>query len=359
MNIAELPTPALLLDLELFEANLRYMADYVARAGKKLRPHAKAHKCVQIAKRQIAAGAVGVCVATVNEAELMAKAGIPGVLLTSPVADRGKCTRMAALATIAEDISVAVDHLHQVQMYAEAAAQAGVKLNMVVDLDMGDHRTGVAPGVAAFELARAITASPNLLFGGLQAYSVRASHMQEIEGRAEYSSGVLQGALDTLLLLQTHGIDTPVITCGSSGSYAADAALPYVTELQAGSYALMDVAYARIGGIPFGHALTVLATVISANHVDRVTVDAGFKAFATDRPFGPDLLKLPGMRYAWAGDEFGYVFFDDARHRLALGDRLRFLPPHCDPTVNLYDRIHVCRANLVQDVWPVMDRYAR
>ena len=121
------------------------------------------------------------------------------------------------------------------------------------------------------------------------------------------------------MLLEAHGIETPSITGASSGSYAADAALPYFTELQAGSYALMDGAYARIGGVDFGHALTVLATVISANHADRVTVDAGFKAFATDRPFGPDVVDIPGARYGWAGDEFGYVFFDHSRIDSALG----------------------------------------
>ena len=132
--------------------------------------------------------------------------------------------------------------------------------------------------------------------------------------------------------------------------------LPFVTELQAGSYALMDVAYARIG-IEFGHALTVLATVISANQDDRVTVDAGFKAFATDRPFGPDVVGIPGARFEWAGDEFGYVYFDRMAHTVRLGDRLRFIPPHCDPNVNLHDRIHVCRGDEIVDIWSVMDRY--
>ena len=154
-----------------------------------------------------------------------------------------------------------------------------------------------------------------------------------------------------------HGIGSPVITGASSVSYAGDVTLPYVTELQAGSYALMDGAYARIGGVDFGHALTVLATVISANQTDRVTVDAGFKAFSTDRPFGPDVLDIPRARYEWAGDEFGYVFLDQSEQRLGSGDRVRFIPPHCDPTVNLYDRIHVCHGNEVQDIWSVMDRY--
>jgi 3-hydroxy-D-aspartate aldolase len=357
MNIAEVPTPALLLDAGVFESNIRTMAGHAERSGKKLRPHAKAHKCVAIAKRQIEAGAAGVCAATVSEAELMTQAEVPGVLLTSPVADPGKCKRIAALALAAPDITVVVDHEYQVQLYAEAADRAGVTINVLIDLDLGDHRTGIAPGEPALQLANTILANRRLSFKGLQAYSVRASHLSEKEGRSEYSSTVLSQALEMRILLESHGIETQMISGASTGSYAADAALPYITELQAGSYALMDVAYARIGGIEFGHALTVLATVISANHTDRVTVDAGFKAFSTDRPFGPEVLDQDGARYDWAGDEFGYVFLDQAPDRIRLGERLRFIPPHCDPTVNLYDRIHLCRGDEVQEIWPVMDRY--
>jgi D-serine deaminase-like pyridoxal phosphate-dependent protein len=319
VNIAELPTPALLLDFEIFESNIHRMAGFAARAGKRLRPHAKAHKCVEIAKRQIAAGAVGVCVATVSEAELMVHGGVRGVLLTSPIADSRKCDRVAALMTLAPDTSVVVDHAEQVRLYSAAAERAGVKLNVLVDLDLGDHRTGIGAGEPALQLAQEIHASRSLTFKGLQAYSVRASHMREEEGRAEYSARVLDQALQTRLLLESHGIQAELITGGSSGSYAADAALPFVNELQAGSYALMDVAYARIGGVDFGNALTVLATVISANHADRVTVDAGFKAFATDRPFGPDVQTLPDARYEWAGDEFGYVFLDRKTQKLESG----------------------------------------
>ena len=356
MTIHELPTPALLVDLTILNSNIARMAEYAASRGKKLRPHAKAHKCVEIAKRQIAAGAAGMCAATVPEAELMAAAGIQSILLTSPIADRGKCRRITALGHLIGDVAVVVDHIEQVRLYSEEAERARVRLDVLVDLDVGDHRTGIAPGKAAAHLVREIIKHRNLTFGGLQAYSVRASHMKETEGRSEYSATALHGALDTKLLLEDEGIETPRITGASSGSYEGDAALPYLTELQAGSYALMDVAYARIG-IDFGHALTVVGTVISANHPDRVTVDAGFKAFATDRPFGPDVLDVAGGRYAWAGDEFGYVFLDHSSGTIGLGDRIRFLPPHCDPTVNLYDRIHVCDGDRVREMWSVMDRY--
>jgi 3-hydroxy-D-aspartate aldolase len=356
MKIAELPTPALLVDLDVLDTNIAAMAEHALRTGRKLRPHAKAHKCVPIAKRQIAAGAAGTCVATVPEAELMVQAGIPGILLTSPVADAGKCARIASLCATSPRLMVVADHAEQVRMYAEAAAAAGVTLDVLVDLDLGDHRTGIAPGQPALELAQRIGGTGRLRFAGLQAYSVRASHMREDEGRGEFSIGALQAARETKELIETDGLSVGIVTGASTGTYDCDASLPYLTELQCGSYALMDRAYARVGGIPFGHALFVLATVISANHEDRVTVDAGFKAFSTDRPFGPEAADVDGVRYEWAGDEFGYVFFDRPSRKVKLGDKLRFIPPHCDPTVNLYDRFHVCRGETIEDTWRIMDR---
>jgi 3-hydroxy-D-aspartate aldolase len=356
MTIEELSTPALLLDLDTFNHNVERMAEHLNTAGKRFRPHAKAHKCVEIAKRQISAGAAGVCAATVPEAELMVRSGVTDVLLTSPVADARKCARMAALCSAAADVAVVVDHVDQVRAYAKAASDAGVILNVLIDLDVGDHRTGTAPGAPAVAFAEMIGAIPSLRFGGLQAYSVRASHMTEDGGRSEFSANSLRPASDTKELLASRGILVETVTGGSTGTFECDSSQPHLSELQAGSYALMDAAYLRIGGLPFGNALMVLATVVSANHHDRVTVDAGFKAFSTDRPFGPDVLEVTGARYEWAGDEFGYVFLNGPSRAMRLGDRLRFVPPHCDPTVNLYDRIHVCRGDNVEDVWPVMDR---
>jgi D-serine deaminase-like pyridoxal phosphate-dependent protein len=355
VNIQDLSTPALLLDIDVFESNLEHMAEHVRAAGKILRPHAKAHKCAEIARRQIQAGAKGLCVATVSEAEVMTRAGLGDVLLTSPITDPRKCARIAGMAP---GISLVVDHPEQVAMIAAAAERAGSQLGVLADLDVGDHRTGVSPGMAALQLVERIRACRSLIFQGLQAYSVRASHLHESEGRATYSASVLEAAVETRALLESHGIAVNRITGGSTGTYRTDCMLPYLTELQAGSFVLMDVAYARAGGIDFGHALTVLATVVSANHEDRVTVDAGFKAFSTDRPFGPEPLDLPGAHYEWAGDEFGSVYMDRGQHQVRLGDRLRFIPPHCDPTVNLYDRIHVCRGGEIIEAWPVMDRSA-
>ena len=341
----QLPTPALLLDLDKFERNLARMAARIREYGKALRPHAKAHKCVEIARRQIAAGAVGVCVATVAEAELMSSAGIPGLLLTSPVADPLKMARIVSTGAM-----VVVDHLQQVDWYNHAAGAAGRKVGVLVDLDVGDHRTGARVPEDAAEIAEAVDQAEHLELRGLQAYSVLGSHAGGLDRRKEVSAESFRIASRALGIMLRRGLSTEIVTGGSTGTWDIDTAVPDLTELQAGSYVLMDLAYRR-EGLDFEHALTVLATVVSANHSGFVTVDAGFKAFATDRGYGPEAIHLPGSKYRWGGDEFGYVDMPDGLPK--LGDRLEFIPPHCDPTTNLYDRIYACRGEEVEAVWPV------
>jgi len=346
----QLPTPALLLDLDKFEANLARMAARVGGSGKALRPHAKAHKCVEIARRQIAAGAIGVCVATVAEAELMAAAGIPGLLLTSPVADPLKMARIAATGAM-----VVVDHLQQAAWYDQAAAAANRKLDVLVDLDVGDHRTGAHTPEDAAEIAEAVDQAAHLELRGIQAYSVLGSHAGGLDERKRVSAESFRIASRALGILLRRGLSTEIVTGGSTGTWEIDTAVADLTELQAGSYVFMDLAYRR-EGLDFEHALTVLATVVSANHIGSdhpgfVTVDAGFKAFATDRGYGPEAIDLQGSKYRWGGDEFGYIDLPDGT--LKLGERLEFIPPHCDPTTNLYDRIYVCRGERVEAVWPL------
>jgi D-serine deaminase-like pyridoxal phosphate-dependent protein len=337
----QVPTPALLLDSELFEANLSRMARAVKESGKKLRPHAKAHKCVEIARRQIAHGACGISVATVAEAELMAANGIPGILLTSPLGDPAKIGRITVMGAMA-----VVDHAQQVAWYAAAASRT---IDLLIDLDIGDHRTGASTATQALEIARAIDKSPNVRLRGLQAYSVSGSHGVDIATRKQISQAAFESAAEIRDLLAAEGWPTTILSGGSTGSWDVDLDLPDVTELQCGSYVMMDLAYRRIG-INFHHAMTVLATVVSANHDSFVTVDAGLKAFSTDRGYGPEPVHLEA-KYRWGGDEFGYL-----DTKLALGDRVEFVAPHCDPTVNLYDRIYVCRGEKVEAIWPVMGR---
>jgi D-serine deaminase-like pyridoxal phosphate-dependent protein len=359
---AELPTPALLLDLDAFEANLKVMADHCRSAGCAFRPHAKTHKCPEIGKRQVAAGALGVCVATVPEAEAMVAAGIRGVLLTSPIVEPAKVARMTALAKQGGDVLLAVGHPRQAELLDEAAAAASVRLTVLVDLDVGDRRTGIAPGEPALELARLIGRSNHLRLAGLQAYAGHASHAVGFAQRQKVSREAMAKAVETRALLDKAGLPAGVLSGGSTGTYNIDSALRGVTELQVGSYVFMDVDYRRIGGkdgpvyTDFRPSLTVLTTVVSAGHADRVTVDAGTKAFSTDVPLKPEAKGWEGLSYSRAGDEFGAVTAAAGARLPRLGDRLEFFVPHCDPTVNLYDRIHAVRGEKVEAVWPVVAR---
>lgn len=343
MTKNHIPTPALALDLDAFQSNLKRLSESALAAGKQFRPNAKAHKCPEIAKRQIAAGACGVCVATVSEAELMARAGIGGLLLTSPVADPRKISRIVETGAM-----VVVDHVQQVAWYRKAARDVNRTVDVLVDLDVGDHRTGAIPGSQALEVARAVDRANGLRLRGIQAYSVSGSHGASMEERLKNSRETFRLAAEARDGMLRDALPCEIVSGGSTGTWDIDLEFPELTELQAGSYALMDLAYRRIE-IDFQNALTVLATVVSANHHDFVTVDGGFKAFSTDRGYGPEAVQLPGSIYRWAGDEFGNLHTD----KLRLGDRVEFIPPHCDPTVNLYDRIYACRGEIVEEIWPV------
>jgi D-serine deaminase-like pyridoxal phosphate-dependent protein len=360
---ADLPTPALLLDLDAFEINLRRMAEHCKAAGCGFRPHAKTHKCPEIGKRQVASGALGVSVATVPEAEAMVAAGIPGVLLTSPIVERGKVARMVELARRGGSVLLAVGHPREVELLAEAAAAARVVVDVLVDVDVGDRRTGILPGPPALELAQLIARSKSLRLRGLQAYAGHASHAVGFARRREVSRTAMSKALETRDLLIKAGLEVGILSGGSTGTYNIDSAMAGITELQVGSYIFMDVEYRNIGGqkdesvyTDFQPSLTVLATVVSTTHPDRVTIDAGNKAFATDVPFKPEARGWSGLTYNRAGDEFGRLSAAAGARLPALGDRLEFLVPHCDPTVNLYDRIHAMRGDKVEAIWPIVAR---
>lgn len=360
---ADLPTPALLVDLDRLQANIEKMAEHCRTAGCALRPHAKTHKCPEVARRQLAAGARGISVATVPEAEAMVAAGITGVLLTSPIVEPAKIARMVALARKDPSVMLAVGHPREADLLAEAALAQGIRLNVLVDLDVGDHRTGIAPGRDAVELARRIDRSKSLRIRGIQAYSGRSSHVVGFGERKAASREVMNRAIETRDLFQAEGFDTAILSGGSTGTYNIDPELPGGIELQAGSYVFMDNGYRVIGGRDggadyddFPPSLTVLTTVVSAGLSDRVTVDAGIKAFATDSGGKPRSKDREGLEYQFGGDEFGLITARPGASLPQIGDRLEFFVTHCDPTVNLYDRIFAVRGDAVEAVWPIMAR---
>jgi D-serine deaminase-like pyridoxal phosphate-dependent protein len=359
---ADLPTPALVLDLDAFEANVRVVADHCQSQGCAARPHAKTHKCPEIARRQVAAGARGAAAATVPEAEAMAAAGIPGVLLTSPILEPAKIARMVALARRGGEVLLAVGHPREADLLAEAAEAAKTRVDVLVDLDVGDHRFGITPGAPARELARRIARSRWLRIRGVQAYSGGASHTKGFDARKEFSRQAMGQAVQTRELLAQDGHDTGILSGGSTGTYNIDSELPGM-ELQVGSYVFMDVQYRGIGGkgsgtvyTDFRPSLTVLTTVVSTTLDDRVTVDAGVKSFATESPTMPEAKSVEGLRYKFFGDEFGLLTAVDGGKLPRIGDRLEFYVPHCDPTVNLYDRLYALRGDRVEAVWPIVAR---
>lgn len=358
---AELPTPALLVDLDALEANLRVMAEHCRRAGCGHRPHAKTHKCPEIARRQIAAGASGVCVATVAEAEAMVAADIRGVLLTSPIVEPEKIQRMIHLARKG-DVMLSLGHARQAELLDAAARTQGITADVLVDLDVGDRRTGILPGEPALELGRRIARCKNLRLRGLQAYAGLASHVIGFERRTRVSREAMAQAVATRELFVKNNLPAGILSGGSTGTYNIDSAIQGVTELQVGSYVFMDVDYRRIGGrtgdvyTDFQPGLTVLTTVVSATHADRVTVDAGTKALDTTVSSRPEPRHVRGLIYQRAGDEFGTVTAEKGTRLPALGERLEFIVPHCDPTTNLYERIFALRGERVEAVWPIAGR---
>lgn len=359
---ADLPTPALLVDLDAFEANLKTVADQCKRTGCGFRPHAKTHKCPEIGKRQVAVGALGVCAATVPEAESMVAAGIHGVLLTSPIMERNKIARMVAMAKHDETVMLSVGHPRQAELLSEAAEAAGIAVSVLVDVDVGDRRTGAMPGAPALEVARLMAKSKHLRLRGLQAYAGHASHAVGFENRVKTSQEAMSKVLQTKELLTKSGIETTIVTGGSTGTYNIDSNIQGITELQVGSYIFMDVDYRRIGGksgavyTDFLPSLTVLTTVVSVTHSDRVSVDAGTKSFSTDVTYKPEAKDREGLTYTRAGDEFGFIAAEGGGTLPKLGDRLEFYVPHCDPTVNLYDRIYAMRGDKVEAIWPIAAR---
>ena len=361
MHRDDIPTPALLLDADRFERNLARMAARVRDAGKSLRPHAKTHRCPEIARRQVAAGALGVACAKLGEAEVMARAGVRGLLITTEVVAPGAVRRLTRLAGEAPDTMVVVDHPDNVRALARAATEDGVTLNVLVDVHVGARRTGAEPGDPALALGRVVAEQRHLRLRGLQGYAGQCAHVMGWAARRDASHKAMAPLMETRARFEAAGLPVEIVAGGSTGTHDIDLELDGLTELQAGSYCVMDLDYRRIGGrsgqtlTDFEMAITVVATVVSVA-ADRAMVDAGLKAFSTDKPFPPEPVERPGVEYGFAGDEHGRLSLTDPSRSPGLGERIEFFPPHCDPTFNLYDRVYVVRGTGVEAVWEIAAR---
>ena len=325
------------------------MAAFSKQTGKAIRPHAKTHKSPIVARMQLERGAIGLCCAKLGEAEVFADAGIGPLHITTEVAGEPKVSRLVALRKRA-DVMVAVDDQDVARVLSDAMRAAGLVLDVLVDVNVGQERTGVPPALAG-ELGACVASLSGLRLCGIQAYE---GHLQHIYSGAERRD---QWRLCATRMLTAHeairakGLPVDIVSTAGTGTCAFAAELPEVTEVQAGSYPFMDCDYANVEGLPYECSLTVLASVVSRAHPEIAIVDAGWKALSTDGGM-PTVKGRSELRYEPKGDEHGGV----RGTFLAPGTRIELIPSHCDTTVNLYDEYICVRKGVVEATWPIAAR---
>ena len=352
MTVGDLSTPALVLDLAALDRNIARMAAFFADRACKLRPHFKAHKTPEIAKRQLAAGScTGLTCATVGEAEIVATF-CGDLLLANEVVTAEKCARVAALARQVR-VTAAVDSLEGLEMLSRAATEAGVTVGVLVDLNVGQGRCGVEPGEAALTLARQAAQSQGIALRGVMGYE---GHLQPIRDRSERETRTrqaMQGLVATAQQIRDAGLPCEVVSAGGTGTYDISGRIDGITEIQAGSYALMDTDYTGVG-VPFEPAFWLLGTVVSRPTRERCVADCGHKS--TTKDHGNPLVRgIPGATVTSLNDEHATI----ARppdSRIKIGDRVELLPSHTDPTINLHDIFYVVKDDRVIDIWPIAGR---
>ena len=358
MAVADVDTPALIVDLNALEKNIKTMADYVKTTGMRIRVHAKTHKSTDIALKQIAAGACGVCCQKVSEAEAMVHGGIRDVLVSNEVVGPRKLNRLAALSKHAR-IIVCADDAGNIDDLNDAAKRFDTILEVLVEIDAGAGRCGVQPGPACVPLAQKIEAASNLKFAGVQAYQGKAQHMYDYAERKaaiELSTGKIR---DSIQLLTDAGLSCDIIGGAGTGTYKMETESGVYNELQCGSYALMDVDYGLIRMeddveiSEFENSLFLYATVMSKTKVDRAICDAGLKVQSVDSGL-PKIFGRSDVEYIGASDEHGVI--SDPDNNMKLGEKIWLVPGHCDPTINIHDWIVGVRNGVVETIWPVTAR---
>ncbi|RZT36470.1 DSD1 family PLP-dependent enzyme [Cupriavidus agavae] len=357
-------TPSLVLDLDVFERNVARMQAAADQAGVKLRPHAKAHKCPDIALAQMARGAVGICCQKVSEAVPFVRAGVQDIHISNEIAGPAKAKLLAELARHAR-LSVCVDDLRQIDALAAATQAAGTTLDVFIEVDIGQGRCGVADGAAALPLVACIAAHPQLRLRGLQAYHGGIQHLRGWTERRDAAARAADRTGSAIARLEAAGVRCEVVTGGGSGSVEFDLGSGVYTEIQPGSYVFMDADYgsnAYTGALRFEHGLFIATAVMSVAAGDRAVVDAGLKSMAVDS--GLPWIWNEGapsatLGYVAANDEHGIVRpkrEGDVAALPALGSRMMLVPGHCDPTLNLYDELVGIRGGTVAAIWPVAAR---
>ena len=361
MPLDQVDTPALIIDIDAFERNLKHMQDRMDRAQVRFRPHAKTHKCAPIAHQQIALGAVGVCCQKVSEAEALAWAGVRDIMITNQVVGSFKVERLAALARYV-NVSVCVDDVENIRELATTAKKREVRLDVMLEINVGANRCGVPPGFAALAFVKRIDEQESLNFIGLQAYQGAAQHVRAFSERKDAVGRAIELTIDTVDVLKKHGYSCQIIAGGGTGTHVFESVSGVYNEIQAGSYIFMDADYAKNRNAAgehdreFENSLFVLSSVMSRPDQTRAVVDAGFKSMSFESGL-PEVFNRPGVRYLSPSDEHGSLKISGDVN-IRLGDKLKLVPGHCDPTVNLHDWFVCVRGGLVEALWPVTARGA-
>lgn len=369
-GFTDLPTPALVLDVDALDRNLERMNSFLAERGQHARPHTKTHKSPEIATRQVGQSrTVGVCCARVAELEAMVNHGLADVLLTSPMTTREKAERFVACCSAQRSgppgtgVCTVVDSTLGVSILADELKRQNRRAGVFIDLDPGFHRTGIAFGRPAVELALEIERRPELELQGVQMYAGTLMHLEAAAERLEQATALWQKTEETVQALSRRNLPCPVITGGGTGTFDLDGTIGVATDVQVGSYVFMDAQYRTIENSPgasagpfdfFEPALFVVATAVSQPAPALITVDAGFKALACDHT--PEVIEHPDVEYHFAGDEHGILSLGSSPEAVALGDRVALLVSHCDPTVNLHREYHLVRDGALDGRWTVAAR---
>ena len=356
----ELDTPALVLDLDKLEGNIAAMRSSLSATKVGARPHAKTHKSADIAKLQLAAGAVGICTAKISEAEALFAEGVQKILMTTANVSKSKIQRAMNISKKNREFIQAVDYPQNAQELSDAAKAAGITANVVVDVAVGT-RSGVPAGDRALALAQMIDKLPNLRFRGMLAYDGGAQHIKGYKNRHDQSLARSEDAAATFGRMKASGLNVEIFSGGGTGTYNIMTKLPGYTDVQVGSYVFMDAQYLEIGNekgdifTDFASSLTVLTTVLNTYFPNRITTDAGSKALTLNKP-DPIVIGEPGFRYTAGSDEFGSIQYETANKTYKVGDKLELIVPHCDPVVNEYDHFYCVRKERLEAVWPVTAR---
>ena len=358
----ELDTPALCVDLDALETNMARMQRTVSMNGIASRPHAKTHKTPAIARMQLESGSVGICVAKIGEGEALFEHGIDQILMTTSNVTAFKIKRAMNLRKWCPGFIQATDTLANASGLSEAAQAARVVADVVVDVDSGGHRTGISPCQPALELAQLVDQLPGLKLSGLLCYDGGSQHVKGFNARKRQSLERLAQAGDTFEKMRRSGLNTEIFSGGGTGTYNIDHETPGFTDVQAGSYVFMDAQYLAIGSKAsrdiyddFQTSLTILTTVLNAQYAGRATTDAGAKACTINQPWAI-VKNETGMTYSSGSDEFGAILYENPSRVYRVADKLELIVSHCDPVVNLYDKMYAIRNDRVEAVWSISAR---